>query len=70
MNNSPAGVQGGQPYKATASERRNQSRSNADIRAAVLSMLDTKPELSDREISRRIGVSPQTVSNWRKRVSA
>ncbi|MCZ7488521.1 winged helix-turn-helix domain-containing protein [Rhizobium rhizogenes] len=65
--NTPAGVQVGQPEKATASEFRNQSRSNADIRAAVLSMLDTNPELSDREISRRVGVSPQTVGNWRKR---
>lgn len=40
----------------TASDRRN----------AVLSILDRKPELSDREIARRIGVSPQTVGNWRK----
>jgi transposase-like protein len=31
--------------------------------------LDINPELSDREISRRVGVSPQTVNNWRKRVS-
>lgn len=42
-------------------------RTNADKRAAVLSMLDSSPELSDREIARRIGVSPQTVNNWRKR---
>ncbi|MGU3399171.1 helix-turn-helix domain-containing protein [Brucellaceae bacterium D45D] len=42
-------------------------RTNAEKRAAVLSMLDAEPELSDREISRRVGVSPQTVSNWRKR---
>lgn len=68
--NSPAGVQVGQPDKATASGIRNQSRSNADIRNAVLSMLDTSPELSDREISRRVGVSPQTVNNWRHRQEA
>lgn len=43
-------------------------RTNADKRAAVLSMLDTQPELSDREISRRLGVSPQTVGNWRRRM--
>ncbi len=54
---SPAGVQVGQ-------------RSNADIRNVVLSMLDTSPELSDREISRRVGVSPQTVNNWRHRRNA
>lgn len=57
---SHAGVQVGQAEQS-------QSRSNADIRNAVLSMLDTCPELSDREISRRVGVSPQTVNNWRHR---
>lgn len=45
-------------------------RTNADKRAAVLSMLDTNPEFSDREISRRTGVSPQTVGNWRRRTLA
>lgn len=44
-------------------------RTNAGKRNAVLSMLDTKPELSDREISRRVGVSPQTVTNWRNRTA-
>ncbi|MBB4103558.1 winged helix-turn-helix domain-containing protein [Allorhizobium borbori] len=43
-------------------------RRNADIRKSVLSMLDAHPELSDREIGRRVGVSPQTVSNWRARM--
>jgi len=43
-------------------------RTNADKRSDVLSMLDGNPELSNREISRRLGVSPQTVSNWRNRV--
>lgn len=42
-------------------------RTNADKQADVLSMLDTHPELSDREISRRVDVSPQTVNTWRKR---
>lgn len=41
-------------------------RTNAQKRADVLSMLDTQPELSDREISRRAGVSPQTVGNHRR----
>lgn len=40
-------------------------RTNADKRRDVLSMMGAHPELSDREISRRCGVSPQTVSNWR-----
>lgn len=40
-------------------------RTTAHKRADVLSMLDTHPELSDREIARRVGVSPQTVSTWR-----
>jgi len=40
-------------------------RTNADKRRDVLAMMDAHPELSDREISRRCGVSPQTVSNWR-----
>lgn len=35
--------------------------------ADVLSMLDTHPELSEREIARRVGVSPQTVSTWRRK---
>lgn len=41
----------------TASDRRN----------AVLSILDNELGLSDREIARRVGVSPQTVGNWRRR---
>lgn len=42
-------------------------RSNADKRTDVLSMLDSNPDLSDREIARRVSVSAQTVNNWRKR---
>lgn len=45
----------------------NGRRTNAEKRSAVLSMLDTNPELSDREICRRVGVSPKTVGNWRRR---
>lgn len=42
-------------------------RTRADKQADVLSMLDAHPELSDREIARRLGVSPQTVNTWRKK---
>lgn len=42
-------------------------RRNADKRREVVSMLDAEPALSDREIARRCGVSPQTVGNWRRR---
>lgn len=36
-------------------------------RKAVLSILGSQPELPDREIARRTGVSPQTVGNLRRR---
>ena len=36
-------------------------------RNAVLSILDSRPELSDRKIARQAGVSPQTVGNLRKK---
>ncbi|WP_312531163.1 helix-turn-helix domain-containing protein [Paracoccus sp. (in: a-proteobacteria)] len=39
----------------------------ADRRAAVLDLLRAGQGLSDREIARRVGVSPQTVGNIRKR---
>lgn len=42
-------------------------RTNNEKAKTVTSILDNIPELSDREISRRAGVSPQTVSNWRAR---
>lgn len=41
-------------------------RTNADKRRDVLSMLEAEPNLSDREIGRRCGVSPQTVGNLRR----
>lgn len=37
---------------------------------AVRAMLATSPRLSDREIARRVGCSPQTVGNWRRRLAA
>lgn len=45
-------------------------RTNADKRRDVLAMLAAEPDLSDREIGRRCGVSPQTVNNWRRRRAA
>lgn len=40
-----------------------------DRRAAVLDLLAAHPGLSDREIARRVGRSPQTVGNWRRRAA-
>lgn len=42
-------------------------RTNAEKRMAVVRMLDAHPGLSDREIARRVGVSPQTVNTWRRK---
>ena len=53
-----AGVQTGQPKP---------SRS-ADKAAQVRDLLKRDPQLSDREIARRTGCSPQTVGNWRRRL--
>lgn len=47
---------------------RNVRRTNADKRRDVVSMLQEHPEFADREIARRCGVSPQTVSNWRSKL--
>ncbi len=57
-------VQSERPAEPLALDKRTQ----ADRRAAVLSTLSTSPELPDREIARRVGVSPQTVSNLRKKL--
>lgn len=51
-------VQTGQP---------KHSRS-ADRAAQVRDLLRREPSLSDREIARRVGCSPQTVGNWRRRL--
>ncbi|WP_149576383.1 winged helix-turn-helix domain-containing protein [Xanthobacter oligotrophicus] len=45
-------------------------RTNSDKRADVLAILAAHPELSDREIARRAGVSPQTVNTHRRQASA
>lgn len=44
-------------------------RSQADRRQEVVSILQSQPDLSDREIARRCKVSPQTVNNWRRKLS-
>ena len=44
-------------------------RSNAEKRASVLEALKSTPGQSDREIGRRVGVSPQTVNTWRKKMT-
>lgn len=41
-----------------------------DRRAAVIDLLRSSPTLSDREIARRVGVSPQTVGNQRRKMEA
>lgn len=43
-------------------------RTNADKQRDVISLLKESPHLSAREIARRVGVSPQTVSNLRKKL--
>lgn len=42
----------------------------AQRRAAVMDLLSASPGLSDREIARRVGCSPQTVGNIRRRAAA
>jgi hypothetical protein len=66
FNTLAAAIQNGQPVDPAISGA-GARRTNADKRRDVLSMLDNEPGLSDREISRRVGVSPQTVGNWRNR---
>ncbi|AMJ59391.1 winged helix-turn-helix domain-containing protein [Bosea sp. PAMC 26642] len=61
-------AQNGQAEGVTTNVIPSERRTNADKRRDVLSMLDAEPHLPDREIARRLGVSPQTVSNWRRRI--
>ncbi|MFH1557453.1 MAG: winged helix-turn-helix domain-containing protein [Pseudomonadota bacterium] len=58
------------PAGATSTPVHFERRTNANKRAGVLSMLDASPHLSDREIARRVGVSPQTVNTWRRKICA
>ncbi|MBO9168344.1 helix-turn-helix domain-containing protein [Rhizobium sp. L245/93] len=48
----------------------NGRRTNADKAAEVQRMLIDEPGMSDRAIGRAVGVSPQTVTNWRNRLKA
>lgn len=58
-------------HGATEGERTAaRSRANAEKRADVLAILAAHPELSDREIARRAGVSPQTVNTHRRATAA
>lgn len=51
---------------ASVQSGRTTHRTSAQKRAAVREILETEGDLlSDREIARRVGVSPQTVNNWR-----
>lgn len=47
-----------------------QPQRTADRASAVRAILAAEPGLSDREIARRVGCSPQTVGNWRRRMAA
>ncbi len=53
-------------FEAVAGDVQSGRRSAADKAAAVRALLRAEPALSDREIARRVGVSPQTVGNWRR----
>lgn len=46
----------------------NGRMTNAHKAEAVKSLLSSTPELSDRAIARKAGVSPQTVNNWRRKL--
>ncbi|MFP5077031.1 transposase [Rhizobium sp. YIM 134829] len=46
----------------------SEHRTTADKAAAIRSMLRADPNLSNREVARRLGVSPQTVGTWRKKM--
>lgn len=62
-------AQNGQGDAYPRSEEINR-RTNADKRRDVISLLTAAPHLSDREIGRRAGVSPQTASTWRKKLAS
>jgi hypothetical protein len=48
----------------------NLLRTRADIEATIRAIFKNEPHLSDREIARRTGLSPQTAGNWRRRLEA
>ncbi|WP_010137901.1 helix-turn-helix domain-containing protein [Oceanicola sp. S124] len=54
----------------TRSRGKNTRRaSRAERQTEIVSMLRAHPDLPDREIARRIGCSPQTAGNWRRRLA-
>lgn len=64
------GAQSAHPSKGSArSPDPSIRRTNADKQRDVISLLREAPHLSDREIGRRAGVSPQTASTWRKKLN-
>lgn len=56
-------------FEAVAGGVQSGRRSTADKAAEVRALLRAEPGLSDREIARRVRVSPQTVGNWRRRAA-
>ncbi len=65
------GAQSARPLEGSAqSAHPSIRRTNADKQRDVISLLREAPHLSDREIGRRAGVSPQTASTWRKKLNA
>lgn len=71
IGNTPAGSgANAASAEATSTPVHFERRTNAQKRTDVLSMLDERPDLSDREIARRTGVSPQTVNTWRRKIRA
>lgn len=57
-------------FAASAQTGRDATQRPADRAAAVRALLAMEPGLSDREVARRIGCSPQTVGNWRRKMAA
>ena len=56
-------------FEALACNVQSGRRSATEQRAEVLALLRATPSLSDREIARRVGCSPQTVGNLRRRAT-
>lgn len=56
-------------FEAVAGGVQSGRRGTAEKAAEVRALLRSELGLSDREIARRVGVSPQTVGNWRRRAA-
>ncbi len=57
-------------FHAFAASVQSGRRTAGDKAAQVRGLLGSNPGLSDREIARRAGVSPQTVGNWRRKLKS